>query len=154
MEKKVAIHKPVPIFKRRRILPRLDRTLSKDLFWMVVAVFCLLGSGRLSRANVITQPPPAQNVLLLDTGNIQMNQYLPNALACAGASVTVLQVGACDGLTAALSGAGLTLAQFDQVWDVRWTGSTGACAADSITANDATLFQNYLDGGGSLFLLS
>src|SRR6185295_2144784 len=72
-------------------------------------------------ANLVMGPPPPQNVLLITTEN-NAEAALPAVLQCAGANVTILRLGGVctNPVQAALTAAGLTLAQFDQVWDVRW----------------------------------
>ena len=97
----------------------------------------------------------SQNVLIISTGNLFIDTDLKNALICDGASVTVLDVTVCSSpVYSALTAAGLTLSQFDQVWDVRWTASgCTALTGPATTPNtDENLYQDFLANHGSIYM--
>src|SRR5439155_1218558 len=115
------------------------------------AVFLAFNPSNLL-ANLVIGPPPVQNVLLVTTEN-NAEAALPSVLRCAGANVTILRLGGVctNPLQAALTAAGLTLAQFDQVWDVRWptVGCTALSCCAATPGSDENLYANYMAGGGS-----
>src|SRR5258708_3352806 len=126
-------------------------------YFIPIVFFCALLLPSFANANVIIGPPPPQNVLLVTSGGGSNAIYedLPAALQCIGATVTIITISGTCGLQNALTAAGLTLSQFDQVWDVRWPGDTCDAVNGPATTpgTDQYLYAQYLANRGSLFFL-
>ena len=115
---------------------------------LVLALLSAAYGGGEARADWAVGAVPPQNILYISNQTGFVGNSLSNALMCMGHSVTRIELPGLDGFTDELAGMGLTLDDFDQVWDNRFADT----AADAITAADATAFNNYLANGGSLFL--
>jgi uncharacterized repeat protein (TIGR01451 family) len=148
--------------------------------WVLIPVMVglLLAVGPGENFASSSPPNPGDSVLIIYVtgpcnGDASYNQIgatrLQAALNAISApftpTVTMLGVpcstSTANGIYTALTGAGLTLGQFCEVWDVRFMANppTPPCntqQADVITSNggnnDTLLFQNFLAQGGHLFL--
>lgn len=94
--------------------------------------------------------------------HIAVTSNLPDTFSGANGSgfnfnVTYLAIppGDLNGFTDNLAGMGLTLGQFDQVWDTRFTNcvtTPGATDESTMTASDMSALAAYVEAGGSLYL--
>lgn len=139
----------------RRAVPQILFLLGTFLFFPI-----------LSRA-AGTPPNPGDAVLVIYLNNTYgagaatfIQQSLNTGPLTAGqyATVTTLSVpSGSSGIAAALSGAGLSLASFCQVWDLRFepNPSVQTCNTtqdDVITAGDVNLYQSFMGQGGHLVI--
>lgn len=120
------------------------------LFWTV------------SPSNLMAQAPPCQNILIIyDTNgpvanplDILQNLTWQNCGSLINGSGKI--PGLCATVTLSTTGVPASLAGFSEVWDLRFNQTTcnvaGGCPTDDITPNTVQ-YENYLAGGGSLFLL-
>lgn len=130
--------------------------------------FLLALQGPLMAAS--TAPTPGDAVLIIYVNNAYGTTMIANVQTALNAipvaqrpTVTTLAIplGDMNGIYDNLTGAGLSLANFCQVWDMRFMDTNNLCCSgtireDSITQtganNDALLFQSFLANGGHLYI--